>query len=87
MVQTAFRIIVIGIIIAVVISIFGTISFGWTLNTSPYLATLSSIIAVIFYILPIRKLMPIITIFIASMVFRIVVTVISTIWDLIPIRG
>ena len=87
MVETIFRVVIIGIIIAIVVGILGTVSFGWTLNTSQYLATLSSILAIIFYILPIKKLMPIIVIFIASMVFRIAVSLISTIWDLIPIRG
>ena len=87
MVQTIFRIIVIGIIIAFVIGIIGTVSWGWNLDTSPYLSTLSSILAVVLYVIPIGKLSPILVIFISSMVFRFVITVIKTVWDLIPIRG
>lgn len=84
---TVFRFIVIGIIVAIVIGFIGSVAFGWTLSTSPYLATLSTILSIIVYILPIGKLSPIITIFIASMVFRIVIAIIKAIWELIPISG
>ncbi len=87
MVETAFRFIVIGIIVTVVIGIIGSVSFGWTLNTSPYLATLSTIFSIIIYILPIGKLSPIITILISMMVFRLTVSIIRAIWELIPIAG
>ena len=85
MVQTIFRIIVIGIIIAFVIGIIGTVSWGWNLDTSPYLSTLSRILAVVCYVIPISKLSPILIIFISSMLFRIVVRIVKTVWDLIPI--
>lgn len=84
---TVFRFIVIGIIIAIVIGFIGSVAFGWTLSTSPYLATLSTILSIIVYILPVGKLSPIITIFIASMIFRIVIAIIKAIWELIPISG
>ena len=84
---TVFRFIVIGIIIAIVVGLIGSVAFGWTLSTSTYLATLSTIFSIIVYILPIGKLSPIITIFIASMVFRIVIAIIKAIWELIPISG
>lgn len=84
---TVFRFIVIGIIIAIVIGLIGSVAFGWTLSTSTYLATLSTILSIIVYILPVGKLSPIITIFIASMIFRIVIAIIKAIWELIPISG
>lgn len=87
MVETGLRILIIGLIIAFVVGIIGTVSFGWTLSTSTYLATLSTIFSIIFYILPIQKLAPIIVIFIGSMVFRIVISIIKSIWQLIPISG
>ena len=87
MVETGLRILIIGLIIAFVVGIIGTVSFGWTLSTSNYLATLSTIFSIIFYILPIKKLSPIIVIFICSMVFRIVIAIIKAIWQLIPISG
>lgn len=84
---TAFRVIVIIVIISIVIGLIGTVAFSWTLSTSTYLATLSTIFSIIVYILPIGKLSPIITILIASMVFRIVISIIKAIWQLIPISG
>lgn len=84
---TAFRIILIVIIVSIVIGLIGTVAFSWTLSTSTYLATLSTIFSIIVYILPIGKLSPIITILIASMVFRITVSIIKAIWQLIPIAG
>lgn len=87
MAETAFRIIVIGIIITFVIGLIGTVAFGWTLNTSPYLATLTTIFSIIAYILPIGKLSPIIVILISSMMFRIVISIIKAIWQVLPISG
>lgn len=87
MVQTGFNILKIGIIIAVVIGVIGIVSFSWTLNTSPYLATLSTIFSIICYILPIKQLAPIITLFVLSMIFRVTISVIRALWQLIPISG
>lgn len=87
MVETAFRFIVIGIIIALVIGLVGSVAFSWTLSTSTYLATLSTILSIIVYILPIGKLSPILVVFIASMVFRITISIIRAVWSLIPISG
>lgn len=42
-------------------------------------------IAFIFYILPIQGLKPIITIIVSIIVFRVTVSVIKTIWNLLPI--
>ena len=86
MIQSIFKFLMIAVVIAIVVGLFGTVAFSWTLDTSPYIATLSSILSLVFYIIPIGKLMPLLIIFISSMVFRIVVSVISTIWHLLPIR-
>lgn len=82
---TVFRVIVILLIVSIVIGLIGTVAFSWTLSTSTYLSTLSTIFSIIVYILPVGKLSPIIAIFIASMVFRIVISIIKAIWQLIPI--
>lgn len=87
MVESVFRFVVIGIIIAIAIGIFGTVAFSWTLETSPYLSGLASFLHIIYYVLPIGKLSPIIFCFITLMSFRIIISLIKTIWDLIPIRG
>lgn len=85
MVEAIFKIAVWGIIIAIVVGLLGTVVFKWSLDTSPYLQALTSFLHVIYYILPITKLSPIIFIFIGTMVFRIIISIISTIWSLIPI--
>lgn len=87
MAETAFRIIVIGIIISFVIGFIGTVAFNWTLSTSTYLATLSTIFSIIAYILPLGKLSPILIILSASMVFRITISIIKAIWQVLPISG
>lgn len=87
MVESIFRVTIITIIVAIVIGIVGTVSFGWTLNTSTYLQGLTNFLHVIYYILPIAKLSPIIYSFLGLMAFRIVVSLIKTIWNLLPVRG
>lgn len=87
MVSSVFRVIIIGVIVAITIGVIGTVSFGWTLNTSVYLQGLASFLHVIYYVLPIGKLSPIIFCFIALMLFRIAVALIKTIWSLIPVSG
>lgn len=42
-------------------------------------------VAMACYIIPIGQLMPLVAIFISLMLFRIAVTIIKTIWDLLPI--
>lgn len=85
MVETIFKVVVWGAIIAIVVGLLGTVVFRWSLDTSPYLQGLTNFLHVIYYILPIAKLSPIIFIFICTMVFRIIISIISTIWNLIPI--
>ncbi|MEE0918770.1 MAG: hypothetical protein U0L56_01900 [Lachnospiraceae bacterium] len=46
---------------------------------------ISDFISFIFYIIPIDGLKPMITFIVAITVFRIVVSVIKTIWDLLPL--
>lgn len=86
MVGSVFRVLVIGIIIAITIGVFGTVAFSWTLDTSPYLNGLANFLHVIYYVLPIGKLSPILFCFVSLMIFRIVVSIIKTLWNLIPVR-
>lgn len=87
MVQVIFRVLIIGVIIAITIGIIGTVSFSWSLNTSTYLQILANFLHVIYYVLPISRLSPLIYCFIGIMVFRIAIALIKTIWSLIPIDG
>lgn len=71
---------------------FGIVNFilsplevlNWVFNTS-VISFLSSVLRVIYYILPIQKLLPIITFIVAMFIFRSVISLIKTIWDLIPL--
>lgn len=47
--------------------------------------TFSDFFAFLFYILPIKELLPIVTIIVSIMIFRIIISVVKTIWDLLPI--
>ncbi len=47
--------------------------------------TISDFLTFIFYILPIDGLLSIVSIFIGLMIFRIIISVVKTIWDLLPI--
>lgn len=47
--------------------------------------TFSDFFAFIFYIMPFKSLFPIVVITVSLMTFRITVSVIKTIWDLLPI--
>lgn len=87
MVETVFKIAIFGIIIAFAVGLLGTAVFGWTLNTSIYLQGLTNFLHVIYYVLPIAKLSPIIVCFMGLMAFRIVVAIIKTVWNLLPIGG
>lgn len=87
MVVTVFRILIIGVIIAITIGALGVAAFSWNLQTSSYLQGLTSFLHVIYYVIPIGKLSPIIFCYVALMSFRTTVSIIKTIWQLIPIRG
>ena len=87
MVESVFRFTIIAIIIAIAIGLFGTVAFSWSLDTSPYLQGLTSFLHVIYYVLPIAKLSPIIFCFVTLIIFRTIISLIKTIWDLIPVRG
>jgi hypothetical protein len=56
----------------------------FNVDSSVYEAV-TNFLSFIFYILPIEGLKPIITLVIAITVFRIIVSVVKTLWDLLPI--
>lgn len=85
MVETVFKVAIIGIVVSLVIGLLGTVFFEWSLDTSPYLQGVTSFLSIIYYVLPISKLSPLIIIFLSTMAFRIVISVITTIWNLIPL--
>lgn len=87
MVESVVKFAFIGVIIVFVVGILGTAIFSWTLDTSPYLQGLTNFLHVIYYVLPMGKLSPIIICFVGLMAFRIVISIIKTLWDLLPISA
>ena len=87
MVAVIFKVAVYGILVSIVIGLIGTVSFSWTLNTSTYLQGLANFLHIIYYVIPIGKLSPIIFCYVAFTIFKIVIAVIKTIWQIFPVRG
>lgn len=56
----------------------------WTF-TNDKLQPILEVLDMVFYIIPIRELMPIVFFFIALMGLRIAIAIIKTIWALLPI--
>ena len=57
---------------------------GWGFDTA-LCSPLGDILKVVYYVLPIGKLSPIITFIVAMFIFRAVIALIKTIWELIPV--
>lgn len=87
MVSSIVRVIIFTVIVSIVVGFVGIINFSWSLDTSPYLQGLASFLHVIYYIIPIGKLSPVIICFIGLMSFRIIISIVKTLWQLIPISG
>ena len=87
MVETVFKGVLIALVIALVLAVLGTVFFKWTLDTSPYLAGLASFLGLIYYVLPIQNLKPLLICFEGLMAFRIIISIIKVIWQLLPISA
>ena len=59
-------------------------TIGWGLSLA-FASPLGSILAVIYYVLPISQLSPIIMVIVTLFVFRAVIALIKTIWQLLPV--
>lgn len=69
-------------IVNIILSPISLLGWGFDLAlTSP----LGGILKVVYYVLPIGKLAPIITFIVSMFIFRAVIALIKTIWELIPI--
>lgn len=69
-------------IVNVILSPIELLNWGFDLVL---LSPLVNILKVIYYVLPIGKLSPIIIFIVSMFVFRAVISLIKTIWDLLPI--
>ncbi len=87
MIETIFRVLIIGVIVTVVLAFIGSISVAFDLSLGGYIDFIFQYINLACYILPIGKLMPILLIIISINVFKIAVSIIKTIWDILPLKG
>lgn len=61
------------------------IPLNWAVNTVFSISVISDFINIVAFVLPWSNLVPIIVFIIAMFAFRIVVSLIKTIWDLLPV--
>lgn len=87
MIETIFRVLIIGVIVTVVLAFIGSISVAFNLSLGGHVNAIFQFVNFACYILPIGKLMPILLIIISLTVFKIAVSIIKTIWDILPLKG
>ncbi len=85
MLSIIFKILIIGVVVKLVLTAIGSLNIGISLNVLPIVQTLSSFFSVICYLLPMRYLAPLFVLVISIQVFKIIISIIRTIWDLLPI--
>lgn len=74
-----------NVVFSIVNIILSPISLlGWGFDLA-LCSPLGDILKVVYYVLPIDKLSPIITFIIAMFIFRAVIALIKTIWELLPV--
>lgn len=87
MLQIIFRILVIVVIIMVVVSIIATLGITFNFSFGGYASLLLSFLQIVCYVLPFKRVLPILIAVISIVIFKITVSLIKTIWQLLPIRG
>lgn len=86
MIETIFRVLVILMIIMIVVSIVATLGITFNLPFK-YTTLLVSFLHIVCYVLPFNKLMPIFIVVISIVIFKITVSFIKTVWQILPLRG
>lgn len=86
MIEVIFRIILIGVIIAIVVGVACTLSIAFDLPFE-YTALLTSFLHVVLYVLPMYKLWPIFAVVVSIVIFKVGISILKTIWDLFPFRA
>lgn len=87
MVETIFRVILIVLIIAIVLAFISTVSLTFNIKMGNYSNVLSSFLSCICYILPFKKLLPIFGVVISVVCFKVMVSIIVTLWQIFPLKG
>lgn len=86
MIETIFRVLVILMLIMIVISIVATLGITFNLPFK-YTNLLVSFLSIVCYVLPFNKLMPLFAVVVSIVVFKISVSLVKTIWQMLPISG
>lgn len=87
MISVIFRVIVLVIIITIVVAFLGSTGIAFSLGIEQYTDLFLSFMKCVAYIIPINKLLPILGISIAVIVFKISVSIIKTLWNILVVRG
>ena len=87
MISAIFRVILIIIIITIVVAFLGSTGIAFTFGVSKYTDLFLGFTRCVAYIIPIRKLLPLLGISIAVTVFGASITIIKTLWAVLVVRG
>lgn len=87
MVSSILRVIIIIFIISVTLVVIANLSLGFGISFSQFSSLFTAFLQVCFYIFPFGKLFPILAIVISITIFRSVIALIKTVWNILPIRG
>ena len=86
MVETIFRVAIILVLITVTLGILGSASASFNISNN-FSEILLKFFVFACYLLPIKNLLPIFLFVISVVVFKTTVTIVKTIWNLLPIKG
>lgn len=85
MVETIFRVLVFLVVLAIVLSVISTVVVGFGISFNGFGATLSSFLSVVCYMLPIKRLLPVVACSIGLICLRIVVSIIRSVFAILPL--
>ena len=85
MFATIFKVLFIGGLVTLVVSVFASVALNIDISFLPFINVLQGFFRISFYLLPMSYLKPLFIIIGAMFAFRTVVAIIKTIWDLLPI--
>lgn len=87
MISAIFRVILIFIIITIVVAFLGSTGLGFSLGINQYTNLFLSLMKCVAYIIPIRKLLPILGVSIGVVCFKVSLSIIKTLWAVLVVRG
>lgn len=86
MVETIFRVIIILVLITVTLGVLASVSVTFDFGDN-FSEVLFDFFAIACCLLPVKNLLPIFVFFISVVLFKTVISIVKTIWNLLPIRG